>query len=39
MIKSGHYTRRSKDVRILALHNGTRSLASRSVIDYDFDDI
>jgi len=38
-IKSAHYTRSLKDLRILALYNSTCSLAYRSVIDYDLNDI
>ena len=38
-IKSVHYTRSLKDVRILAFHNSTHSLACRSIINYDLNDI
>jgi len=37
--KSVHCTKSPKDVRILVLHNSTRGLTCRSVIDYDLDDI
>jgi len=34
-----HYTRSSKDVKILALHNSAHNFACISVIDYDLNNI